>query len=66
VGWGGGGGAPGFTDVFSLAYQALELKRFCLDFLLKHSDAVNLEALSSEPSLLVEITREVISRSAKQ
>lgn len=45
--------------------QALELKRFCLDFILKHSESINLEALSAEPMLLVEITREVISRSTK-
>lgn len=45
--------------------QAPELKRFCLDFILKHSDAVNLESLSAEPILLVEITREVISRNPK-
>ena len=45
--------------------QAPELKRVCLDFILKHSDAVNLEALSSEPILLIEITREVIARSSK-
>lgn len=45
-------------------YQAAELKKCCMEFILKYPADVNLELLASEPSLLVEITRESIARSA--
>ncbi len=45
-----------------LRVQASELKRHCMDFILKHNSDVDLDALSSEPLLLLEITRELMSR----
>lgn len=43
-------------------FGAPELKRFCLDFILKHSDAVSLDPLAETPALLIEITKEVLAR----
>jgi hypothetical protein len=42
--------------------QAMELKRFCMDFILRHSKEVELDSLSCEPQLLLEITRVLMSR----
>ena len=42
--------------------QAAELKRFCMDFILRHSKEVELDSLSCEPQLLLEITRVLMSR----
>ncbi len=39
-----------------------QLKRFCMDFILKHADAVSLDPLGDTPALLIEITKEVIAR----
>ena len=43
-------------------YGAVELKKFCLEFILKHNKSVDLDALSSEPALLLEVTRESMAR----
>lgn len=43
-------------------YSATDLKRHCLDFVLKHHDVVPLHELASEPTLLLEITKEVLAR----
>jgi hypothetical protein len=42
--------------------QAAELKRYCMDFILRHSKEVELDSLSCEPLLLLEITRVLMSR----
>jgi hypothetical protein len=46
----------------AIAHQATELKRFCMDYILKHSSELDLDSLSSEPVLLLEITKELMSR----
>lgn len=49
------------VDVFP-KHQATELKRFCMDYILKHSSELDLDSLSSEPALLLEITKELMAR----
>ena len=47
--------------------QAATLKRCCLEHILKHSpDAASLEALSAEPVLLLEVTRELMYRQQRK
>ena len=47
--------------------QAATLKRCCLEHILKHSpDAASLEALSAEPVLLLEVTRELMFRQQRK
>jgi hypothetical protein len=43
-------------------YSAAELKRSCMDFILKHHDSISLHDLAMEPTLLIDITREVLTR----
>jgi RCC1 and BTB domain-containing protein len=43
-------------------FGAPELKRFCMEFILKHSDTVALDPLADSPLLLIEITRLVLAR----
>lgn len=46
-------------------YGASQLKGFCLEYILKHADAVSLDALDAladTPTLLIEITKLVLSR----
>lgn len=43
-------------------HEAAELKRYCMDFILRHSKEVELDSLSCEPLLLLEITRVLMSR----
>jgi hypothetical protein len=42
--------------------QAADLKRFCMEYILKYSKEVDLDSLSSEPTLLLEIARELMVR----
>ena len=43
-------------------HEASELRRYCMEFILKHSSEVDLDTLSTEPMLLLEITKELMSR----
>jgi leucine-zipper-like transcriptional regulator 1 len=43
-------------------YSASDLKRHCLDYVLRHHDLVPLHELAVEPALLLDITREVLTR----
>jgi len=45
-------------------YCAGDLKRFCVEFILKHHEAISLLELATEPALLIEITKEVLARKA--
>lgn len=43
-------------------HSASELKRFCLEYILKHSETIALDPLADTPALLIEITRLVLAR----
>jgi len=51
-------------------FQAADLKKYCLDFIFKNFETVTrtkaFDALSAEPTLLLEVTRESISRSSRR
>lgn len=57
--------------LFSRAHRcsALDLKNYCLDYIFKNFETVQhtkaFDALGSEPTLLLEVTRETISRSKR-
>ena len=50
--------------------QAGDLKKYCLDFIFKNFETVTrtkaFDALGAEPTLLLEVTRESISRSSRR
>jgi hypothetical protein len=53
--------------IYNSRAQAATLKRCCLEHILKHSpDAASLEALSAEPVLLLEVTRELMFRQQRK